>query len=453
MMDFNGKHVLVAGLGSSGLSVIRTLGDRGAVLTVHDIKQPKELHNSLAQFENKVECTQLLGAELEHAPANLDMVVVSPGIPLDKPWIQECRQKGVPVLGDIELFFRLLPEEVPVIGISGTNGKTTVTSLLGHMLNSAGYAAFVGGNIGTPALSFYLTPKSYATAVLELSSFQLDTTETMKLDVAILMNVSPDHIDRYGTFEAYRNSKARLFMNQSDDQMMVINGDDPEALEAAKQGRGQVYRFGRDEHVGKGAFYRDGVITLKDEGETLQFFTRRSSLVGDANIDNMMAVILAARALGLSHAEIDHALSTFQGLPHRMEVVGEKHKVTFINDSKATNPHAVQKALAGMGRPVILLAGGSDKGLEYTSLRQTVAKNVRLALLFGQCAPALERDLSGCCPITRCQDMQEAFALAVKTAEPGDVVLLSPACASFDQFENYRHRGDVFRGLVQQYLE
>jgi len=451
-MDLRNKTYLVEGLGVTGVAAVRLLSAHGATVHVHDLKSANNLQQRLTEISGCANCSGTYGVELENLPPNLDGIVMSPGVPLDKPWIAEAKAAGIEVFGDVELMYRMLPEDAVVVGITGTNGKSTVTSLIGHILRVAGKKTFVGGNIGRAALDAFSTDEKYTHYVLELSSFQLDVIQSMHMDVAVLLNITPDHLDRYGDFNAYKQSKAAIFKNLRDGDTAVINADDPHAMTLAQGLNGTSRYFSRTTEMPKGANCSTGAITVSVDGAPEQYFLGQYQLVGAANVENMMAAILATRAMGISPQIIDRALGSFHGLPHRLEFIGEKQSVKYINDSKATNPSATVKAILGFAEPIIWLAGGSSKGLSFDELRDVVKDNVSQALLFGESAQAIADTVGDVCACRMCENLEEALAIAAEDAEPGDVVLLSPACASFDQFRNFEHRGDMFRNIVKNHI-
>ena len=451
-MDVKNKTFLVEGLGVSGVAAVRLLSANGANVHIHDIKNAANLQPRLNEISGCVNCTGTYGVELESLPPQLDGIIMSPGVPMNKPWIAEAKAAGIDVFGDVELLYRMLPEDAIIIGITGTNGKSTVTSLIGHILQVAGKRTFIGGNIGRAALDVFSTDEIFTHYVLELSSFQLDLLQSMHLDVAVLLNITPDHLDRYHDFNAYMKSKSGILKNLRPGDTAVINADDPNTMTLAQGLPATVRYFSRATALPQGASCTTGAITVSINGEPEQYFLVQYQLMGAANVENMMAAILATRSLGVSPQVIDRALGSFHGLTHRLEFIGEKQAVKFINDSKATNPSAAVKALLGFAEPIIWLAGGSTKGLAYDELKDAVRGNVTQALLFGESANAIAEALGDACPCRIVENIEAAFDIAVQLAEPGDVVLLSPACASFDQFRNFEHRGDVFRNLVKQHI-
>ena len=436
-----GVPVLVVGLGKSGGSTARYLSREGARMVLTDSRAaPGELDALRA----------LPGVEAVHvgafaAPAPLSQfafAVISPGVPLDDPFVQSLLAAKVELIGDIELFARAVGD-TPVIGITGSNGKSTVTELVGAMARDAGVRAGVGGNLGTPALD--LLDDANQLYVLELSSFQLETTETLKLVAATVLNISPDHLDRHGSLERYIAAKARIFAHA---QTAVVNRDDRATHSGAHTAR-RVVSFGPDAPAKGhyGLIEHDGEIWAA-RGETPLFPVSSLKIEGLHNAANALAAFALAEAAGLNEAGMFAALFSFPGLAHRCEWVADLDGVSWINDSKGTNVGATLAALQGLQGPLVWIGGGQGKGQDFTALRAPLAAKARLAILFGQDAAAIERDLAGRVPVQRVDDLAAAVLVARATAQHGDRVLLSPACASLDQFKNYEQRGAVFRARV-----
>ena len=436
-----GVSVLVVGLGKSGASTARYLSREGARMVLTD---------SRAAPGGLDELRALPGVDGIHvgafaAPAPLSQfafAVVSPGVPLDDPFIESLRAAKLELIGDIELFARAVGD-TPVIGITGSNGKSTVTELIGAMAREAGVHAGVGGNLGTPALD--LLDDRHQLYVLELSSFQLETTETLKLVAATVLNISPDHLDRHGSLERYTAAKARIYAHT---QTAVVNRDDRSTHTGAHTAR-RVVSFGPDApskgHYG--LIEHDGE-TWAARGETPLFPISSLKIEGLHNAANALAAFALAEAAGLNEAGMFKALFSFTGLAHRCEWVADLDGVSWINDSKGTNVGATMAALQGLQGPLVWIGGGQGKGQDFTALRAPLKAKARLAILFGQDAAAIEHDLAGQVPVQRVDDLAAAVLAARTAAQHGDRVLLSPACASLDQFKNYEQRGAVFRARV-----
>jgi len=377
-----------------------------------------------------------------------DLIIISPGVPTGLDLVERARARGVPVWGEVELAYRLT--EARFLGITGTNGKSTTTSLLGTMLEAAGFPVVVAGNIGTALCEVVPTLGPSHWVVAELSSFQLETIVTFRPRVAALLNLAPDHLDRYATLEDYYAAKARIFLNQTPEDCAVLNADDPATLELARGLRAQPRLFSRLRTVGDGAFVRDGRLVVRREGRTEAVCgVDEMRIRGVHNLENGLAAAAAASAVGAAAADIAAALRRYPGLPHRLELVAEVGGVRYVNDSKGTNVGAVVKSLAGYDDGVILIAGGKDKGGDFAPLRPLVATRVKTLLLLGQARDAIRDQLADACPMEEAPTLEAAVARAAEIAAPGDTVLLSPACASFDMFRDFEHRGEVFRQAVR----
>jgi UDP-N-acetylmuramoylalanine--D-glutamate ligase len=458
---FRGRKLLVVGLGKSGAATARYLGGAGAALVLTDSRAAPagldEVRAAAPQGEFR------LGAFDAPQPwSQYACAVVSPGVSLDEPFVVALKQAGVEILGDIELFARAAA--APVIGITGSNGKSTVTTLVGEMAREAGLRAGVGGNLGTPALDL-LDPQARL-YVLELSSFQLETTHTLNLAAATVLNVSPDHLDRHGSVERYTAAKARIYTHA---QTAVVNRDDRATHSGAHLAR-RIVSFGLDQpapghygliqHQGRtwlAAPRPGGEIALgsRAQGVSSQFPPSpvlplaALRIQGLHNAANALAALALADSAGIEREASLRALGEFKGLPHRCEWVAERDGVTWINDSKGTNVGASLAALHGLAGPLVWLGGGQGKGQDFTALRAPLQQKARAAILFGEDAARIERDLRGAVPVTRVPDLAAAVTAARKLAQAGDRVLLSPACASLDQFRNYEDRGRQFAALAK----
>ena len=436
------KRVLVVGLGLSGLSSARWLVRHGFAVTVVDSRaQPPGLGALQAELPGVSVHTGSFDAALFRDPG---LLVVSPGVSLQEPVIAAARARGIEAVGDVELFAREC--RAPVVAITGSNGKSTVTSLVGAMCKEAGMDTAVGGNIGVPVLDLLRSPEPEV-YVLELSSFQLETTASLNARAATVLNITADHMDRYATLDDYSAAKARIFRG---DGVLVLNADDPAVLAMGLSGRSQV-RFGENPPASDSDY---GLVTHGGEtwlarGQRLLMPASSVPLPGRHNILNVLAAMALAETLHVPLDAMKRAVAKFKGLAHRTELVLERNGVRWINDSKGTNVGATVAALSGMDAPVILIAGGEGKGADFEALRAPVAQYARAVVLIGRDAAPIEKALGGVVPVVHAQDMQAAVHAARRLAQPGDVVLLSPACASFDMFRNYEHRGQVFVECVK----
>ncbi len=445
----SGKKVLVVGLARSGAAAARLAIREGARVTVTDRRPVGELSQALALLEG-LPVSLSLDGHRERDFTSADLVVVSPGVPLTLPGIATARRAGIPVMGEVELASRLL-EDVPVVAITGTNGKSTTTALTGRLFQED-RAAFVGGNLGTPFSELLLSGTHFDVAVLELSSFQLEGIERFRPRVAAILNVTPDHLDRHGGMDGYIAAKARLFSNQQPGDVAVANDRDPLALAAARSSRGDVITFGFGGRAPMAA-RDDGEVVrwTGPTGEPERYRIRSRALLGRHNRENAMAAVICARLMGVPGPAVQRGLDGFPGLPHRLELVASRGGVEWVNDSKATNVDSTVVGLSAFpaGKPsVILLLGGRGKGAPYAPLRALFPGRVKALLTLGEDAPAIERELGDLGPTESCGDLPTAVGRAARLAAPGDVVLLSPACASYDQFRTYEERGETFRRLA-----
>lgn len=463
-VDVSGKKVLVLGLGETGLSMARWLAREGAGVRVADTRERPPALEALADAVPQAEV--LTGPFTSGLIDGVDEIAASPGVPLADPLLREALARGLPVYGDIELFARALPSGArpKVIAVTGTNGKSTVTALAGAMCRAAGRDTEVAGNIGPAALSALLRRREAGSEpdvwVLELSSFQLETTHSLDADAATVLNLSEDHLDRYAGMAEYAAAKARVFAGRG---TQVLNRDDAYSRAMAIPGR-RVVTFGLGTPRDHGEL---GLVKVFDQywlaqGMTPLIAVREIPLAGMHNAANALAAIALAKAIGCRTADVLPALRAFRGLPHRVERVAEVHGVAFYDDSKGTNVGAAVAALEGFARSlgrggaqgearIVLIAGGEGKQQDFAPLRAAVEKAARSVVLIGRDAALIAAALAGTgVPIERSAGMREAVEAAYRAARPGDVVLLSPACASFDMFDNYAHRGDVFRAAVEE---
>jgi UDP-N-acetylmuramoylalanine--D-glutamate ligase len=438
-------RTLVVGLGKTGLSCARFLARQGAEFAVVDSRlEPPGLGELREELPD---VPVFLGGFPEEVFARVDRLVVSPGVTLREPAIAGALRRGAEALGDIELFARYA--DAPVIAITGSNGKSTVTTMLGVMAQEAGVAAAVGGNLGTPALDLLSTAAGASLYILELSSFQLETTSSLEPAAATVLNVSSDHMDRYDDLRAYAAAKRRVFQGGG---VMVLNADDPLVMAMREPGR-RALTFGLEEPGLEGfwAVRRDGELWLARGGEPL-IAAAELRVAGLHNVANALAALALGSAVDLPLAAMLAALRRFAGLAHRTQWVGEADGVRWYNDSKATNVGAALAALRGMAGGVVLIAGGDGKGADFGPLRAAVAEKARAVVLIGRDAPLIEGALGGVVPVRHAADMAQAVALAREAARHGDSVLLSPACASLDMYRNYEHRGEAFIEAVRRLI-
>jgi UDP-N-acetylmuramoylalanine--D-glutamate ligase len=421
---------------------------RGAKVRVTDIKPRAELQDFVERLANGVELH--LGEHREEEFLASDFIVLSPGVPTSIPQLRQASAAGVEILSEVELAYRFLTGTF--VGVTGSNGKTTTTALIGQILRTAGMETVVAGNIGAPLSQFIDTPldkSGKTTFVVELSSFQLETSSRLRCKIAALLNITPDHLDRYEDFEAYRLAKRRIFMNQGSDDYAVVNADDPTALTTAEGLPAKLFPFTRLKEPNEGAFVREGRIVVRWSGEELDLIsTTDFRLRGSHNLENVLAAASAAFLLGVGPEGIAEAVRSFPGVEHRLESVGCLEGVEYYNDSKATNVDSAIKAIQAFETPLLLIMGGLDKGTDFRPLRNVVSHQAKQLILIGKASAKLSSVLSDTVPTVTAADLAEAVDIAHRSAVPGDTVLLVPACASFDMFEDYEERGRVFKKLV-----
>jgi UDP-N-acetylmuramoylalanine--D-glutamate ligase len=452
MMDLKNKRVLVVGLGKSGLSAAMFLRSQGARVTVSDTR-------SAVTLAKEIPALLEAGIMVESGGHGLltfrrqDLIVVSPGVPMDTPEVKQVVVFGLPVIGELELASRYLQGQV--VAITGSNGKTTTTTLVGKIFRDAGMPTLMGGNIGLPVIDLVAKSTPDTVNVLEVSSFQLETVEEFHPRIAVILNITPDHLDRHGSFERYVAAKERIFARQVPGDALVLNGDDRVVQMCASRAKSDVFWFSGTKAVRRGAFVRDGVIVwVEKEGGVTEPVMPVSEvhLKGAHNIENVLAAVCAARLAMIPAESIRTSVAGFTAVEHRLEFVRALRGIEFYNDSKATNVDATMKAVASFAGGVHLILGGKDKDSDYSLMADLLKERVKIVYTIGSAAEKIERQLHGVVKMVSAETMQVAVAEAAKAAVAGDVVLLSPACSSFDQFENYEHRGRVFRELVNELL-
>ena len=450
-MDVKGKRILVVGLGKSGVASALFLASRGARVTVSDAKREDKLRDQIpALLERGL--TVETGKHGERTFREQDLIVASPGVPNDLPPLHAARQRGIPVIGEIELTARYL--EGKIVAITGSNGKTTTTTLVGEIIASGGRKTLVGGNIGTPAITFVEQSSPDTWVVLEISSFQLETIERFRPHIAAVLNITPDHLDRHGSMEKYIAAKTRIFENQTAGDYAVLNADQEATRRLASGLKSQVLWFSRDEgsrkDIERGAYVRDGAIVFRD-GERLTEIMPLSeiALKGAHNVENVLAAVAMGMAARIEPAAIRRAVKDFRAVEHRLEYVSTVRGVQYYNDSKATNVDATIKALESFPGNVHLVLGGRDKDSDYTELNSLLSARVKRVYTIGEAAGKIEAHIGNAARVASAQTLEAAVQQASQSAVPGDIVLLAPACASYDQFTSYEHRGRVFKQLVQ----
>ena len=445
--ELRGKRVLVVGLARTGMAAALFCAARGANVTATDARTGNEIGEAIAPLRTAGVSLEL-GGHRENLFLEQDLIIPSPGVPADAPLLQAARASGVTIWSEVELADRFLDGRL--IGITGSNGKTTTTSLIEHILKNAGFSTILAGNIGTPLISRVEQTTDNTITVVELSSFQLELIETFRPNISVFLNLTPDHLDRHHTLEAYGRAKKRIFENQTEADSAVLNADDAATTPLAPA-KPHVYWFSRKQRVAQGAFMRENEIVFRhnDEEETV-LKLREIPLAGAHNVENVLAAVAAVRLAGADPAAIAKGVRSFAGVEHRLEFVAEIGRVRYYNDSKATNVDATLKALDAFPGRILIVLGGKDKNSDYTVLQKPLREKAILALLIGAAAEKIEKQITGSVAIERAGVIERAVQIASHAARPGDVVLLAPACASFDQFQDYEHRGRVFKELVHQ---
>jgi UDP-N-acetylmuramoylalanine--D-glutamate ligase len=448
-LTYSGKKILVVGLGRTGVGLCRFLAARGAKVSATDSAAAVELAPALAALKG-------LAINLEVGlpqPAHwqdFDLIVASPGVPPELPWLVDAVAGGIPLIGELEIAFPYL--RLPIAAISGTNGKTTTTTLVGEMLRASGRRPLIGGNIGTPLVDLVDRQDQADCLVLEISSFQLDTAPSFRPHAAALLNITADHLERYPGFQAYAHSKALLFRQQQSDDLAVLNADDHLVASLARRLQSRVYLYSSRKPLTVGAWKTAQNLQVRlaaAAGLAINFPLADIALSGEHNLENLMAALLLALEMGATPAGCAKVLASFRGLPHRLEWVANLGGVDFFDDSKATNVGAVVRSLEHFDRPIVLIAGGRDKGGDYHPLFPLLRRKVKQVILLGEAREIMAAAFTGQAPVQTAADMAQAVTLAFAAAVPGDVVLLSPACSSFDMFRDYAERGEVFQQAVR----
>ena len=435
----------------TGLGTVRFLAGRGARLKVSEAKPAGQLEaarKALADIPIEWE----MGGHTLPFFGDVDLIVVSPGVPMDISPLAQARRQKIPVLSEVELAFRFLRR--PLIAVTGTNGKTTTTTLIGEMLRASGKRVFVGGNIGNPLIDYVGTPQKEEWVVAEISSFQLEGIVAFRPTIGVLLNITEDHLDRYSDFQEYIRAKARIFQNQGREDTALLNADDPLTFQFAHRVESQVLLFSAQRPVPVGSFLEKGAIFYQEaDGKRTRYDLSRLKIQGAHNLENLMAAIAVGHICGCPPEVLQAVIDEFRGLEHRLEWVRDIDGVRFFNDSKGTNVGAVVKSLMSFQSPIILIAGGKDKGGDYSPLQNLVAERVKGMALIGEAKERIGGALGGLTATVKCNTLEAAVHWAFSRARSGDVVLLSPACSSFDMFENYQERGKRFKAIVKELKE
>ena len=450
-MELKNKRVLVVGLGRSGVASAIFLQEHGAKVIVSDSKSEVQLQSEVPALLDRGISIET-GHHGERTFRDQDLIVVSPGVPSDQPQLQHARSLGIPVIGEVELAFRFLQGKV--LAITGSNGKTTTTTLVGEILaksgTKSGKKTLVGGNIGTPVISLAGQSTPDSQTVLEISSFQLESIEQFRPWIAAILNITPDHLDRHHTFQAYVDAKARIFENQQASDFAVLNADDPTCVALKDKIKASLLWFSRKQPVENGAFLKGDQIVFRQNGQEQSVLSRSDiQLKGEHNLENVLAAVAMSMVAGCTPQQVCDAVKDFRAVEHRLELVATINGVTFYNDSKATNVDATVKALESFPGNIHIILGGKDKGSDYTVLNPLLHERAKRVYLIGAASDKIASHVKNATELVRSGTLERAVRQAFDAAKSGDVVLLAPACASFDQFNSYEHRGRVFKELVR----
>ncbi|OGV97308.1 MAG: UDP-N-acetylmuramoylalanine--D-glutamate ligase [Nitrospinae bacterium RIFCSPLOWO2_02_FULL_39_110] len=445
-MEIRNKNVLVVGLARSGVSAANLLCKLGAKVTITDEKRESELSENIRKLTKGIYLK--LGGHNGVDIANVDLVVISPGVPWDSPFLNRIRENGIRIISEVELAFKYI--KAPLIAVTGTNGKTTTTTLIGEMLKKDDRNVFVGGNIGNPMCEEVLNGSSSELILSEISTFQMEGIETFKPHISVILNITPDHMDRHKSMTEYIALKKRVFINQNTRDYTVFNMDDKITAALSNEGKGERIFFSRIREVDNGAFVRgNNIIFRRNRKEEIVSTLKDLKIIGVHNIENTLASVAVGGICDIPPRLMREVISEFSGIPHRMEFVREIEGIKFINDSKGTNVGATIKSIESFNEPIILIAGGKDKGSDYLPLKPLIEDRVKFLILIGEAKKKMASVMNGFRNILNAESFEEAVNEAFDKAEKGDVVLLSPACASFDMFRDYEDRGEQFRKIVE----
>lgn len=447
-MELEGRNVLVVGFGRTGKSLSRFLLGQGARVTVNDIKRADEIHDNFSEYKERG-ARFVLGSHPTDLFAQQDLIVISPGVDPVLPGLRAARTKGIPIISEIEMACQFIT--APIIGITGTNGKTTTSTLIHELLRASGFSVYLGGNIGIPLIDFVTQRLTAEYLVVELSSFQLEGIVAFKPYLGVLLNITEDHLNRYESFTAYRDIKFRLFMNQTDHEMALINYDDRHCRAILPSLGARLLPFSRIQPLGEGIYAQGQQICYCGrDGSRQSYDLSQVKLLGPHNVENFLASIGVAAVCGCDQEKTQKAVSAFTGLEHRLEYVRTIGGISFYNDSKSTTIDSTLKALQSFPGNVILIAGGREKGGDYSVLVREIQHRTKLLIVIGEAQEKFAALFGFLVPTERGADMADAVVRAFHAAQPGDVVLLSPGCASFDMFANYEERGRVFKEVVHR---
>jgi UDP-N-acetylmuramoylalanine--D-glutamate ligase len=446
-IDLQGRKVLVVGLARTGLATVKFLKTKGSIVSTTEMKPKEEMKEAIQELEG-MDIPMEWGGHRTETFLKPDLIVVSPGVDLSIEPIQKALKKGIRVISEIELAYHFI--HIPIIAVTGTNGKTTTTLLIGEMLKEEGKRVGVGGNVGDPLILFADGGSRWEVLVVEISSFQLEAIEDFRPRFSVLLNITEDHLDRYLRYEDYIEEQVRIFSNQNSGDVAVLNRDDPIVMKHGAKVKAKKVFFSLEERLDEGAFSSDQNILLRFGEKEEDYSLVKTPLKGIHNVENMMAALTTARIFGCSKKAIEAVLGRFEGLEHRLEFVREIEGIRFYNDSKGTNVGSVVKSLQSFSEPIILIAGGKDKKGDLTPLRELIQSRVKRLILIGEAKERMGRELGGLTDMVMARNLEEAVTFAYQAAKRGEVVLLSPACSSFDMFKDYKERGKVFKEAVHR---
>jgi len=441
-MELKNKNITVIGMGRSGIAVANFLADKQARVTLIDQKERQDLEEAVQKLNPAVQ-TRFGSSTLA---GNEALIILSPGIDIDSSFLESAVRQGIPIWSEVELACRF--STCPIVAITGTNGKSTTTTLIGEILQAGGKSALIGGNIGIPFISL-IDQKEPDFLVLEISSFQMEAIEKFRPKISVILNITPDHLDRHKTMAVYTRLKEKISDHQTENDYLLLNQDDPNTKNLGRNSRAQKLFFSATEDVETGVFLRENVLMLRRHATEKKICDLADlNQVMQWQVENVLAASLASSLLNIPLEIIAETLKQFTGLQHRMEWVRTYQGIDFINDSKGTNVGAVQKSLQSLSRPVVLIAGGKDKDSDFLPLKQTLKQKVKHLILIGEARSKFRKILNGSFDYEEASSMEDAVRKAAENAASGDVVLLSPACASFDMFKNYEDRGNQFKSIV-----
>jgi len=444
-MELHNKNIVVVGLGATGIATSLFLKERGAQVTVSEMKGEHESASSIQRLASRGIAIEA-GGHRKETFLRADLIVVSPGVSMDIPPLRAAAESGIEIISEIELAFRHIT--TPLIAVTGTNGKTTTVKLLAKIFETSGKKAFLGGNVGNPLIEYVLDQHHEDYIIAEISSFQLEGIQSFKPYISVLLNLQHDHLDRYSSYEEYIKAKARIFMNQGKREYAVLNADDPDTNTLSPSIAASTLHFSCEREVPCGISYRDHRFHYHHGTEHIHFPLDHLYLKGTHNLHNIMAATVVSKLCGCPQQQITQAIEKFKGLSHRIEFIKEHNGIKFYSDSKATNVGAVVRALEALDPPLILIAGGKDKGGDYEPLIPLIKKRVKALILLGEAKEKMHRIFKNSTAIFLVENLDEAVTQSLTQASPGDTVLLSPACSSFDMFSGYEERGNIFKSLV-----